>query len=437
MQCIIETDNNQQITLLSESVSKRTLYSVERKFESIITTLLHKSGSMPPIIIPKFDISSFISSASSNANLSPPRSPILRQQSQETDVSSVCAVYEGETAREITPKPINSSNRNHSHSNNSPSNHYNYSCRKRKFQHVSPFNNYRQIMTKRRLMDNRFRRQKHVNSLNIKSVIQPPPNKNILPVLPLGHPIYPTHPQPYYPNYQIAHQPYYNTKSQQIRTMDTRTHHLVLANYIRPRSDKLKYGEARLTDITQHNESKSICKTFLEHTQAARLDVYIMIVYKIQNEKLSEEYKHRRKSIKRGLDGDECKLNERYLFHGTNLSVIPKIITQGFLRQFTQRHAFGQGCYFAVNAAYSAHPRYSTPNTEGTQFVFVCSVICGEYCKGNAAMKVPDIKPNTDNILYETTCNDVDRPSVFVTFSDNQAIPVYLIAFKNRRLSFS
>ena len=203
MQCIIKTDNNQRITLLSESVLKRTLYSVERKFESILTTLLHKSGSMPPIIIPNFDISSFIFFASSNPNLRPPQSPILKQSAQETDASSVCAVYEGESAREITPKPKKSSNHNHnhSHSNNSPTNHCNYSRRKRKFQHVSPFNNYRQIMTKRRLMDNRFRRQKHANSLNINSVTQPPQNRNISPILFFGYLIYLIYPQPYYLNY--------------------------------------------------------------------------------------------------------------------------------------------------------------------------------------------------------------------------------------------
>ena len=220
--------------------------------------------------------------------------------------------------------------------------------------------------------------------------------------------------------------------------------------------DKLKYGEAQLLEITLQsavtlslsqrikkgqsnhkimNEYKSVTGRFLKFTKLSGLNnLDIVKVWKIKNDKLMDDYKWRKKSILRGLDNDASKLNEKCLYHGTNINVIPKIITQGFLRQFTTRHAFGAGCYFALNPAYSAHPRYSTPNSEGIQFIFVCSVICGEYCKGNARMKVPECKPNTNNVLYETTVNDIEKPTIFVTFNDSQAIPRYLIAFKNKDL---
>ena len=214
---------------------------------------------------------------------------------------------------------------------------------------------------------------------------------------------------------------------------------------------KLKYGEARLSEITNTtqsaipsissnknkniNEYKSVSGRFLKFTNLSGLrNIEVVKVWKIRNDKLMDDYKWRKKSILRGLDHDISKLNEKCLYHGTNIHVIPKIITQGFLRQFTTRHAFGAGCYFALNPAYSAHPRYSTPNSEGLQFMFVCSVICGEYCRGNPRMKVPDCKPNTNNVLYETTVNDILKPTVFVTFQDNQAVPMYLIAFKNKDL---
>ena len=221
---------------------------------------------------------------------------------------------------------------------------------------------------------------------------------------------------------------------------------------------KLKYGEARLSEITDKfqsgfhpisslsgmgtfnknkhvNEYKSVTGRFLKFTNLSGLqNIEVVKVWKIRNDKLMDDYKWRKKSILRGLDQDVSKLNEKCLYHGTNIHVIPKIITQGFLRQFTTRHAFGAGCYFALNPAYSAHPRYSTPNSEGLQFMFVCSVICGEYCRGNPRMKVPDCKPNTNNVLFETTVNDIMKPTVFVTFQDNQAVPMYLIAFKNKDL---
>jgi hypothetical protein len=55
----------------------------------------------------------------------------------------------------------------------------------------------------------------------------------------------------------------------------------------------------------------------------------------------------------------------------------------GFLRQFGQRQAYGDGVYFALNSAYSANASYAVPDQRGHQRMFLCKVLVGEYCTGN------------------------------------------------------
>ena len=363
--------------------------------------------------------------------------------------------------------------------------------RKRTFQSVNPLNHYKTSMKLSAFKDNKHKRRlyvqsninsirnnncRNINNLNNKSfqipkfpqypIVTPIPsqmNINTTTITPNYHHV--NRRQPIY-HHNLSGYNNYNIRSNssgypQTVTITARNNNMidsekcddyqiVLKDYIQDNKLKhiekrLKYGEAELSEIvpsTQNNygnnndnnisEYKLVIGRFLKFTNLSGLNnLEIVKVWKIYNKKLMDDYKWRKQSILRGLDNDLNKLNEKCLYHGTSIGVIPKIITQGFLRQFTTRHAFGQGCYFAVNPSYSAHPRYSRPNSKGIQFIFVCSVICGEFCKGNAKMKVPDIKPNTNNILYETTVNDINKPTVFVTFNDNQAIARYLIAFKN------
>ena len=87
--------------------------------------------------------------------------------------------------------------------------------------------------------------------------------------------------------------------------------------------------------------------------------------------------------------------------------------------------------YFARDAKYSCNRRYSKPDKDGFQHILLCSVICGEWTEGNQTMKVPPNKSNSDYIPHETTVDDVDYPSIFVTYQDDQAVPTHLISFKS------
>ena len=44
--------------------------------------------------------------------------------------------------------------------------------------------------------------------------------------------------------------------------------------------------------------------------------------------------------------------------------------------------AFGKGAYFARDASYSSSTRFSRPNAQGVQHMFLARVVIGEYCRG-------------------------------------------------------
>lgn len=92
---------------------------------------------------------------------------------------------------------------------------------------------------------------------------------------------------------------------------------------------------------------------------------------------------------------------------------------------------YGHGTYFAVNASYSAKPTYSEPAADGSRLMFVARVLTGIYTVGQSHMKVPpprsDLQPHD---LCDSVVDDVDKPTMYVVFHDNQAYPDYLITFK-------
>lgn len=122
---------------------------------------------------------------------------------------------------------------------------------------------------------------------------------------------------------------------------------------------------------------------------------------------------------------DACE--RRWLFHGTTPELIPKIIKQGFNRSLAIRSQLGRGTYFATNA--STSHGYSTADANGERFMFLCRVLIGDYCKGNSGQLLPDSKFDNSEELFDSTVNDIQNPSVFVTYHDAQVYPEYLVAY--------
>ena len=60
-------------------------------------------------------------------------------------------------------------------------------------------------------------------------------------------------------------------------------------------------------------------------------------------------------------------VERKWLFHGTTVEVVDKILQQGFNRSFCGRNAtlYGRGVYFARDACYSADPKYAVSDNFG------------------------------------------------------------------------
>jgi len=167
-----------------------------------------------------------------------------------------------------------------------------------------------------------------------------------------------------------------------------------------------------------------------------------------------------------------------WLFHGTDEGTVPKIVQQGFNRAFCGKNAtmYGKGVYFARDAAYSAGRTYSRPNANGEQHIFLCQpnprpqrrhacactcggtrneptrnamrresrgqrpdcalrrtlppprarcasgrVVVGAYCRGMRDALTPDVRYGHHHLLFDSTVDNVDNPSIYVTFHDAQA----------------
>jgi len=122
------------------------------------------------------------------------------------------------------------------------------------------------------------------------------------------------------------------------------------------------------------------------------------------------------------------RVYERHLWHGTAKENVHKIAVQGFLRQFGERQAYGDGVYFAVDSSYSISKRYSVPDTHGVKRMFLARVLTGEYHGGYQGLKLPHTKPGT-NAPYESVVDNARNPSMFVLFGDDQAYPEFLVTF--------
>lgn len=119
------------------------------------------------------------------------------------------------------------------------------------------------------------------------------------------------------------------------------------------------------------------------------------------------------------------KFERCWLWHGTDETTMRKIIQQGFNRSFCGKNAtrYGKGVYFAENAKKSANTRYSKPDRDGRQYMFACRVVLGEYCVGRRNALTPDLRDIATQSLYDSTVDNVDKPSTFVTYHDAQAYP--------------
>jgi len=164
----------------------------------------------------------------------------------------------------------------------------------------------------------------------------------------------------------------------------------------------------------------------------------IVSIHRIQNMALYQSYVVKRKTVvdrDKTLAGNSrslARFERRWLWHGTNADSIEKIVQQGFNRSFCGKNAtfYGKGVYFARDASYSAGDTYSPRDARGNKYVLACRVVVGEFCRGKADARTPDLRDATKNILYDSTVDNPGKPSLYVTYHDAQCYPDYTIVFK-------
>ena len=122
---------------------------------------------------------------------------------------------------------------------------------------------------------------------------------------------------------------------------------------------------------------------------------------------------------------------KRWLFHGTTADAAPRIVAEGFNRSFCGRNAtlYGKGVYFAADVAYSAQSLYSQPDENGYKHIVAARVLVGTSCLGRPDQHAPDIIDSTHR--YDSTVDRHSNPSIYVVYRDMQALPEFLIRFKN------
>jgi len=168
-------------------------------------------------------------------------------------------------------------------------------------------------------------------------------------------------------------------------------------------------------------------------SQTAELrSLRLAAIYCIQNEDAFELYQAQRKAMLRRLGQNA---NESWLWHGTSLASIQPILSNGFLRDFNRRGAFGSGSYFARQASYSLQPQYSKVEPSGEHYLLLCRVLVGEACVGRQDMDSPLQKPGASGELYESMVDRLPAEAAKIVVlgagSDRRAYPEFVLKFQD------
>ncbi|XP_041362355.1 protein mono-ADP-ribosyltransferase PARP15-like [Gigantopelta aegis] len=178
---------------------------------------------------------------------------------------------------------------------------------------------------------------------------------------------------------------------------------------------------------TEYREVAELLKETASH------DYRIKKIERIHNRALYLQYNVKRWQFSRRKTDLPDESIERRLWHGTTADAVTSINYHGFNRSYCGKNEsrFGQGVYFAVPSRFALDPRYSRRGQSGLKHVYLAQVLVGRYAKGNRETRVPPpIDKNNPQLLFDSTVNDVQNPTIFVIYNDTQAYPQYLITLK-------
>ncbi|XP_053326921.1 protein mono-ADP-ribosyltransferase PARP15-like [Spea bombifrons] len=188
-------------------------------------------------------------------------------------------------------------------------------------------------------------------------------------------------------------------------------------------------GQNNYMSVILHKDSaeyKNVANNFMS---AKNKNVKLISIERIQNAKLWASYAIHKLHVDIQYPYQD---NEKHLYHGTTYEATKKINHHGFNRSFNGKNAtvFGKGTYFARDASLSCQDLYSVRDENGKKYVYQAAVITGRFCLGHSSYIEPPATQENPTILFNTTADRVNDPSLFVIYGDCHAYPEYLITFK-------
>ncbi|XP_076027749.1 protein mono-ADP-ribosyltransferase PARP12-like [Genypterus blacodes] len=149
-------------------------------------------------------------------------------------------------------------------------------------------------------------------------------------------------------------------------------------------------------------------------------------IQRIQNPSLWKVFQWQKEQMAEKNGGKP--VNQQYLFHGTDESLIEAICEQNFDWRVCGAHgtSYGKGSYFARDASYSN--RYAKARLTRSKVMFVAMVLVGEHTRGSSSFVRPPAK-RTSKSFYDSCVDSESNPSIFVIFEKQQIYPEYLIDY--------
>uniref|UniRef100_UPI0037E84CE0 protein mono-ADP-ribosyltransferase PARP12-like n=1 Tax=Semicossyphus pulcher TaxID=241346 RepID=UPI0037E84CE0 len=168
-------------------------------------------------------------------------------------------------------------------------------------------------------------------------------------------------------------------------------------------------------------------------------------IQRIQNPSLWRVFQWQKEQMKERNGGEP--VNQQYLFHGTDESLIEAICEQNFDWRMCGINGtlYGKGSYFARDASYSDRyisssdecdsddfdsdtDIYQTVQKQQKKTMFVALVLVGEYTSGCSSYARPPPKEDS-KILYDSCVDCESDPSIYVVFEKQQIYPEFLINY--------
>ncbi|TRY82845.1 hypothetical protein DNTS_022058 [Danionella cerebrum] len=188
--------------------------------------------------------------------------------------------------------------------------------------------------------------------------------------------------------------------------------------------DKSSLGSSPYKTIALPETSKEyqrVSKMF-----SKTLSKKIHSIERVQNLSLWKVFEWQKEQMK--LRNGGIDVEERYLFHGTDESLVTAICDQNFDWRMCGSHGtlYGKGSYFARDSSYS--DRYAKSRNGKTKKMFLALVLVGDFTRGNSVLVRPPQKPHS-NKFYDSCVDSENNPAIFVVFEKYQIYPEYIIEY--------